>query len=149
MLIKQFQADRAVLRMLDYGGGGGLLSQHLRNAGFTTAEAFDPFTPELSQRPHGRFDVITCFETMERLTDPLVQIDDMVDMLSDIGVVLFSALLRPPDLASRGMSWWYIGPRNGHVSLFTRASLAFAWRRHGFAVSSVSEAMHLTFRNDT
>jgi hypothetical protein len=149
MIIKQFHVDRARLRMLDYGGGSGLLSRHLRNAGFTTAEAFDPFTPEFSLRPHGRFDVITCFETLEHLTDPLAQIDDMVDMLSDVGVVLFSTLLQPADITGRGMSWWYIGPRNGHVSLFTEASLAIAWRRRGFTVSSFSAATHLAFRHDT
>jgi Methyltransferase domain len=147
MLVRQFEADRAVLRMLDYGGGNGLLSRCLREAGFTTAECFDPFTPEFSRRPDGRFDVITCFETIEHLTDPLAKIDDMVSLLSEIGVVIFTTLLQPADFASVGLSWWYVGPRNGHVSLFTRAALAIAWRRHGFTVSSFTEDRHLAFRD--
>jgi hypothetical protein len=146
MIIRQLHADRAALRMLDYGGGSGLLSRRLRASGFAAAETFDPFTPEFSRRPDGRFDVITCFETMEHLTDPLAKIDDMVDMLSDVGVVWFSTVLQPANLASLGMSWWYIGPRNGHVSLFTDAALAIAWRRHGFTVSSFSHSKHLAFR---
>jgi hypothetical protein len=32
------------------------------------------------------------------------------------------------------MNWWYIGPRNGHISVFTRTALASAWQRHGFMV---------------
>jgi hypothetical protein len=147
MLCKQFQADRTVLRMLDYGGGNGLLSRCLREAGFTTAVTFDPFTPEFSHRPAGRFDVITCFETMEHLTDPLAKIDDMVGLLSKVGAVIFSTLVQPANFESVGMSWWYVGPRNGHVSLFTREALAIAWRRHGFSVCSFDEDNHLAFRN--
>jgi 2-polyprenyl-6-hydroxyphenyl methylase/3-demethylubiquinone-9 3-methyltransferase len=147
MLCTQFQADRAVLRMLDYGSGNGLLSRCLREAGFTTVESFDPFTPTFSHRPVGRFDVVTCFETMEHLTDPLAKIDDMVGLLSEIGVVIFSTLVQPADFESIGLSWWYVGPRNGHVSLFTREALAIAWRRHGFTVVSFNENTHLAFRN--
>ncbi len=146
-IIKLFHVDRAVLRLLDYGGGSGLLSRHLREAGFTCADTFDPFTPEFSTRPDGRYDVITCFETMEHLTDPLAKIDDMVGMLSNIGVVMFSTVVQPDEIASLGMSWWYIGPRNGHVSLFSRDALAIAWRRRGFTVSSFSPAFHLAFRD--
>lgn len=147
MLVEQFQADRTVVRMLDYGSGNGLLSWHLREAGFTTVASFDPFSPAFSRRPAGRFDVITCFETMEHVTDPLARIDDMVSMLSNIGVVMFSTLLQPADFEHVGMSWWYLGPRNGHISLFTREALAVAWRRHGFTVCSFTENRHLAFRD--
>jgi hypothetical protein len=58
-----------------------------------------------------------------------------------------STLLQPTDLPRSGMSWGYIGPRNGHVSLFTREALAIAWRRHGFNMSSFTEATHLAFRD--
>jgi hypothetical protein len=144
---KQFHADRTVLRILDYGAGNGLLGQCLREAGFTKLELFDPFTPELSRRPTGRYDLITCFEVLEHLTDPLAKIDDMVSLLSDIGVVLFSTVLQPPELESVGLNWWYVAPRNGHVSLFSREALAIAWQRHGFTVSSFTDYMHLAFRN--
>jgi len=146
-VIRQLHADRTRLRILDYGGGSGLLSRCLREAGFTAAETFDPFNPQFARRPDGRFDVITCFETMEHLTDPLAGIDDMVGMLSPIGVVLFSTLLQPDDLARLGTAWWYIGPRNGHVSLFSRAALAAAWRRRGFKVASFNDVTHLAFHD--
>jgi 2-polyprenyl-3-methyl-5-hydroxy-6-metoxy-1,4-benzoquinol methylase len=136
-----------VLCVLDYGGGSGLLSRCLRDAGFKVAETFDPFNPQFARRPDGRFDVITCFETLEHLTDPLAGIDDIAGMLSGVGVVLFSTALQPDELARQGMSWWYIGPRNGHVSLFSRAALAAAWRRHRFTVASFSPTTHLAFRD--
>jgi 2-polyprenyl-6-hydroxyphenyl methylase/3-demethylubiquinone-9 3-methyltransferase len=68
-------------------------------------------------------------------------------MLTPSGVVLFSTLVQPPELDSIGMAWWYIGPRNGHVSLFSERALAVAWQRHGFTVSSFSPDLHLAFRD--
>jgi hypothetical protein len=147
MICHQFQADRTTLRMLDYGGGNGLLSRCLREAGFTTTETYDPFTPEYSRRPAGRFDVVTCFETMEHITDPLAKVEDMLGLLSGIGVVLFSTLVQPANFENIGMSWWYVGPRNGHVSLFTRKALGIAWGRHGFRVASFNDSDHLAFRD--
>jgi hypothetical protein len=60
--------------------------------------------------------------------------------------VLFSTLVQPPAFESTGMTWWYIGPRNGHVSLFSERALAVAWQRHGFSVSSFDPDLHLAQR---
>jgi SAM-dependent methyltransferase len=147
MVIRHLYEDRARLRVLDYGGGTGLLARYLRDAGFACAETFEPFNPQYARRPDGPFDVVTCFETLEHLTDPLAGIADMTGLLSPAGVVLFSTLLQPADFDRLGMAWWYVGPRNGHVSLFSAAALAAAWRRHGFRVASFSEAMHVAFRD--
>jgi 2-polyprenyl-6-hydroxyphenyl methylase/3-demethylubiquinone-9 3-methyltransferase len=68
-------------------------------------------------------------------------------LLSNIGVVLFSTVLQPADIEKVGLSWWYVGRRNGHVSLFSAKALAIAWRRHGFTVASFSEGLHLAFRD--
>jgi SAM-dependent methyltransferase len=149
VMIAQLGEDRARMRILDYGGGNGLLAQRLREAGFTHVETYDPFTPEFSKRPDTKFDLISSYETLEHLPDPLSAIDTMVDMLTPAGVVLFSTLLQPPELEQMGMTWWYIGPRNGHVSLFSPKALAIAWQRHGFTVSSLSQVLHLAFRKKT
>ncbi len=148
MLVNQVGRDRSKIRMLDYGGGNGLLARRLRDVGFAHVETYDPFTPEFSKRPDAKFDLITSFETFEHLPDPLSVIDTMVDLLTPNGVVLFSTLLQPPEIAQVGMAWWYIGPRNGHVSLFSARALAIAWQRHGFTVSSFSPGSHLAFRDN-
>jgi hypothetical protein len=44
------------------------------------------------------------------------------------------------------MSWWYVGPRNGHISIFTKQALAAAWGKHGFKTASFNEGVHLAFR---
>ena len=58
-------------RLLDYGGGTGLLAEHLRGAGFPHVETYDPFVPEHARRPSGCFDCIVCFEVMEQRPGPV------------------------------------------------------------------------------
>jgi 2-polyprenyl-6-hydroxyphenyl methylase/3-demethylubiquinone-9 3-methyltransferase len=146
-MVRRFDQDRSRMTILDYGGGNGLLARRLRTAGFAHVTTYDPFTPEFCSRPDAKFDLISSFETFEHLPDPLSVFDVLVDMLTPSGVVLFSTLVQPPELDSIGMAWWYIGPRNGHVSLFSERALAVAWQRHGFTVSSFSPDLHLAFRD--
>jgi SAM-dependent methyltransferase len=146
-MVRQFDQDRARIRILDYGGGNGLLARRLRSAGFAHVQTYDPFTPEHCGRPDSKFDLITSYETFEHLPDPLPVFDVLVDLLTPSGVVLFSTLVQPPEIESIGMTWWYIGPRNGHVSLFSERALAVAWQRHGFSVRSFTPGLHLAFRD--
>jgi len=44
------------------------------------------------------------------------------------------------------VSWWYVGPRNGHISIFTKQALARAWGRHGFQTVALNPGTHLAFR---
>lgn len=46
-----------------------------------------------------------------------------------------------------GLNWWYVGPRNGYVSLFSRNAFALAWRRHGYQTASFNDNLHFAFRN--
>ena len=57
-----------------------------------------------------------------------------------------STLTQPADFDRYGMSWWYIAPRNGHVSMFTKQALSLAWARHGFTTVALNEGIHLAFR---
>jgi hypothetical protein len=44
------------------------------------------------------------------------------------------------------MSWWYVGPWNGHISIFGKQSLAMVWARHGVSNGSFNSGTHLAFR---
>jgi 2-polyprenyl-6-hydroxyphenyl methylase/3-demethylubiquinone-9 3-methyltransferase len=145
-IARTFDKDKSRLRVLDYGGGNGLLSDMLRRGGFLAAETYDPFTPEFSRLPGGRFDIVSCFETLEHLPDPAAGIAALASLVAEPGIVIFSTLVQPADLPTQRMNWWYIGPRNGHVSMFTGFSLAMAWMRHGFATGSLNDNMHVAFR---
>jgi len=66
--------------------------------------------------------------------------------LMDAGLILFSTLLQPADIDRQGLNWWYAGPRNGHVSLYSRASLAKVVRPFGLKFRSFNENMHVLYR---
>jgi 2-polyprenyl-6-hydroxyphenyl methylase/3-demethylubiquinone-9 3-methyltransferase len=118
----------------------------LRTAGFSQVETYDPFVQRFSTRPPDRFDCIVSFEVVEHTTDPARVFADMNDMLTDSGLILFSTLIQPTDIDREGLNWWYAGPRNGHVSLYSRASLFKVVEPFGFKFGSFNSALHVLFR---
>jgi len=132
--------------ILDYGGGHGVLAQLLRAKGFSHVETYDPFVPRFAARPTDRFDCVVCFEVVEHSTVPARVFADMSDLLTDSGLILFSTLLQPADIDSQGLNWWYAAPRNGHVSLYSKPSLAMLAQSLGFNLGSFTESYHVLFR---
>lgn len=108
------------LSVLDYGGGAGVLAGVLRNAGFE-AECYDPFSSP--RRPERLFDVITCMEVIEHSPDPVGTLRDMASFLQPGGCILVGTGVQPDDIETVRTNWWYVAPRNGHVSLQSVASL--------------------------
>ncbi len=139
-------AHKAGMRVLDYGGGNDTFCGVLRAQGFRDAVTYDPMVPEFATPPEGKFDLVTCFETLEHLPDPMAGVADIVKYAGEPGAVFYSTLTQPDDLDRQGMSWWYVGPRNGHISLFSKQALAMAWARHGYRNASLNPGMHLAFR---
>lgn len=139
-----FGALRDALSVLDYGGGDGTLARGLGEKGFTRVRSFDPFHDDAA-RPDGDFDLVTAFEVIEHSPDPLATFADARALTADDGVFLFTTLVQPPDLATVGLGWWYAAPRNGHVSLHTRASLARVCARVGWEVESFDDNLHAAY----
>ena len=133
-------------RTLDYGGGDGLLADLLRASGFPRVETFDPFVSRHSARPTDRFDCILSFEVLEHSHDPARTFADMDDFLEDSGLIICSTLLQPADIDSIGLNWWYAGPRNGHVSLYSRDSLERLVEPFGYRFASFNDGLHVLFR---
>jgi hypothetical protein len=145
-IVQLFGTDKARLGVLDYGGGNGTVARLLRGDGFRAAETYDPFTPEFAQRPEGRFEIVSCFETLEHLAHPEAGFAALAACVAEPGLVLFSTVVQPADFDTQKMGWWYIGPRNGHISLFSRPALATAWQRHGFTFASFNDNLHVAYR---
>jgi len=115
--------------------------------GFANCDTYDPFTPGFDTPPAGTYTLVTCFETMEHTPDPGACVQAIMDRLAEAGVVVFSTLLQPDDMDKIGMRWWYIGRRNGHISLHSKKSLKLLWERYGCVVESVDEDVHMASRS--
>jgi 2-polyprenyl-6-hydroxyphenyl methylase/3-demethylubiquinone-9 3-methyltransferase len=133
-------------RILDYGGGEGLLGQVLGSMGRRQVDTYDPFVARFAARPPERYDCIVSFEVLEHTPDPRRTLGDMNELLSPGGLILFSTLLQPWDIDQQGLNWWYAAPRNGHVSLYSRASLQKVVQPLGFQLASFNDNFHALFR---
>jgi SAM-dependent methyltransferase len=133
-------------RLLDYGSGDGLLVDVLRATGRFKADAYDPFVPRHATRPAQRYDCIVSFEVLEHSPTPAQTIADMNSLLTENGLIVLSTLLQPADIDQQGLNWWYVGPRNGHVSLFSRASLEKLVAPFGFRHGWFNDNLHVLFR---
>ena len=145
-MIAEFFAASKDLRILDYGGGNGLLASLLRERGFARVDCYDPVVPEHAARPTGRYDLIVCFEVVEHAPDPAATFRDLAGFLEPAGMVIFSTLVQPEDIDAEGVGWWYVAPRNGHVSLHSTESLHRVARPLGFDVGSFHAGLHVLFR---
>jgi len=142
-----FEAHKAAIAILDYGGGNGRFAEELRKAGYPRVATFDRFHPAHAARPTSAADVVTCFETLEHMPDPVAGAADIASLVAPDGLLIVSTVVQPADIEQQRMGWWYIGPRNGHVTLYTRQALMILFARYGFRVlRSVNDNLHLLCR---
>ena len=109
------------LRILDYGSGSGAFASAMREAGFGNVENYDPFSSPAA--PGGVFDLVTCFEVLEHVFWPNQALRDILSYLKPDGCLIFSQSIQPPNIVEIRGAWWYLAPRNGHVSMFTPETL--------------------------
>jgi SAM-dependent methyltransferase len=145
-LLATFGDRGRAIRHLDYGGGGGLVSRLLNEAGWRST-SYDPFVnPETRIADLGRFDLITAFEVFEHVPDVNGLIHNLHALLAPGGMVIFTTLLSDGKLRpGEHITWDYVAPRNGHISLYSSASLALLAHHYGWNFASFSELIHTFF----
>jgi hypothetical protein len=144
-LILSFIKPELHPRVLDYGGGNGRLAKLLTDAGID-ALGWDPMNGDPLSSPAGSFDLVTAFEVLEHTPDPLVSLGEALSLVNDSGAMLFSTLLSNTTVR-RGVNHWYIAPRNGHITIFTRSALTKLLASFGFQLHSVNEGLHIAVRS--
>jgi SAM-dependent methyltransferase len=98
LIAKFWSAHKGNMRVLDYGGGNDVFCAALRASGFKEAVTYDPMVPEHSHQPVGKFDLVTCFETLEHLPDPIAGISKIAELVADPGAVFYSTLTQPENV---------------------------------------------------
>ena len=131
-------------RHLDYGGGNGLLSRTLREAGWQS-QSYDPFVDDETElQALGSFDLISAFEVFEHVPDIHAVLSEVLPLLRDEAALIFSTTMSDGAIVpGRRLDWWYAAPRNGHVALHSRASLQTLAADYGLRLVSLSTWLHL------
>jgi len=109
---------------LDVGGGTGLLVRLLRDAGvdcyWEDRYAQNVFARGFEARGERHYALLTAFEVLEHLPDPLVH---LTDWLARSDSVLLTTTLLPAS-RPRPDEWWYYAPETGqHVTIYTAIAL--------------------------
>lgn len=141
----------ASAKMLDYGGGYGVLVRLLRDRGFDFYRqdmyADNLFAKHFDLEDAGvqKFELLTAFEVFEHLEDPAAELEKMLRYSDSI---LFSTELQPHDNPTPA-SWWYILPEIGqHISLFSRKSLQVLADRFQLKYYTNGKNLHLLTRKN-
>jgi Methyltransferase domain len=127
--VSRLLSNLKTARILDYGSGNGTFVEALRTRGFTNVVGYDPIASR--NRPAGKYGVVTCFEVVEHSPDPVRTFEDIFSLIAPGGFVLMSQALQPRNIEDVRCSWWYIGPRNGHVSTYSELTLLGIAAAHG------------------
>ena len=128
----------AGIKHLDYGSGSGIMAAELRKHRWNSS-CYDPYTSD--SRPAGTFNFITAIEVFEHslnINNTVADIKKSLDV--EKGVVCFSTQLAN---STTDISWWYIGARNGHISILSEKSLKIIATNHGMFFSSINPNIHL------
>ena len=118
-------------RLLDYGGGAGLLCRLLRDAGWD-AYSYDRYAPAgyaagFTAAPSGQFDLITAFEVVEHLPTPATDLGEIFGGAAK--VVLISTCLYD----GQSHDWWYLCPEEGkHVFIYSQKAIDLIAARFGY-----------------
>jgi hypothetical protein len=109
-------------KVLDWGGGYGLLTRILRDRGVRCSH-YDPYTEPLfaeniDLQPGPKFDLIVLSEVMLHITDPVSTLTELLKLSDNI---MFTAVISPPDVSPE---WWYFMPDTGqHVAIFSQQTI--------------------------
>jgi hypothetical protein len=142
LLQEMFGASKGRIAHLDFGGGDGSLSRLLREDGWDSV-SWDPFLEPGSSLDGRRFDLITAFEVFEHAPDPHAMMRQLVSAAHAGTFIVFSTLVHDQAVRpNQRITWWYVGPRNGHVGAFSRCSLGLLGERHGYRYGGFNDNLH-------
>lgn len=144
-LLKQMFTEEKP-EILDFGGGKGMLAEILNKEGFNI-ETYDPFSDVNNIKPNKKYKMIFSFEVVEHSPTPIETFKEMTDLLDDNGIIVFSTLLCPDYKNEKSLlDWWYLAPRNGHISLHTGKSLANAISyKNDYVIAPFGQGLHIAF----
>lgn len=145
------------VKILDFGCGSGYVVKQLRFLGYR-AYGYDPFRvgtgeskeqflfSDLKGFKRGEINLVICIEVLEHLWQPLEAFEPVNELLSERGYVLISTGRYKP--RKHDCSWWYLNPKAGHVSLFSKGALSYFLKKSNLhIVLKITDTLYLTRKN--
>lgn len=128
---------------LDYGAGSGLFVRLMRDRGhdfrWSDPRCENLFALGFEAETDQRFDLVTCFEVVEHLTNPLAVFEQLAGRAPNL---VFSTELLPATGGHPG-EWHYYTPEAGqHIGFFTAASLQNVATKLGRHFASEGRMLH-------
>ncbi|MEW6184554.1 MAG: class I SAM-dependent methyltransferase [Thermodesulfobacteriota bacterium] len=125
------------LSVLDYGSGGGFLTEALRRKGFTV-DGYEPMIHgEFEEGKYSRnYDVVILNEVLEHLPDINKTFDLIYDLVAPQGIMILKTLLTdslindPEHFLQLFKAWWYKDDPT-HISFFSSLTFEFLCRDRG------------------
>jgi 2-polyprenyl-3-methyl-5-hydroxy-6-metoxy-1,4-benzoquinol methylase len=143
-VVADFIKNGKNIRLLDYGGGNGKFASLLREKGFQ-ADSWDPMEDNQALIQPGAYDIVTSFEAFEHTPTPKLSTEEALLFLKPEGVFLFSTLTEEGSWP-RPLNFWYIAPRNGHVTIYTKRSLKKLFSQYGYQLLHFSDLTHMAYK---
>lgn len=142
-ILMELFSDLRQLNVLDYGGGAGGLCALLAADG-VNASFWDPMGDYVYPQENS-FDLITSFEVLEHTPDPRATLTEITRFLKPGGRFFFSTMSN--DLALKeGMNNWYIAPRNGHITIYSEASMNQLFTECGLGLKHLNQWYHYAIK---
>lgn len=135
---------RYTKKILDFGGGYGVLVRMLRDFGLH-AEWRDPYTKNVFARgfeaSETEYDCLLSFEVLEHLEDPSAEFDKLFNQHKP-NFFIFSTLLYGREVPES--HWWYYTPETGqHIGFFNEITLKFLAKKYGYHYISIDMNFHI------
>lgn len=138
-------------KYLDFAGGYGLFVRMMRDRGFDFYR-YDKFCDNIFAQYfdivslHEKktyFELVTAFEFLEHIDDPLLELERIFEMTDTI---LLTTELLPPNITS-AEDWWYFVPETGqHITFYSEKSFHKLAYKLGVTYYSDGKNHHLLTR---
>ena len=134
-------------RCLDFAGGYGTLTRLMRDRGYGFHH-HDPFCDNVFARGFdsdldGRFDLVTAFEVLEHLEDP---VRTLLPVVATTDLLLVTTQVLPEPAPAPG-TWPYYAERSGqHITFYTVEGLRALAEALGMQLTTAGRLVHVLHR---
>jgi len=132
-------------KFVDYGGGYGIFVRLMRDIGldFYWYDIYcqNLFAKQFEADLTNKYKLLTAFEILEHLYEPIQEIDKMLKISNNI---LFATKLLPVKNLPNPSEWWYYGIEHGqHISFYSKKTLEYIASKYKLNFYSASGSIHV------